>query len=279
MTAALRVDGIDVFVDGEGPQTLVMVHGWPDTHRLWDAQVAALRDRWRCVRFTLPGFDGAHPRRAWSLAETVALLRRVVDAVSPDRPVALLVHDWGCVFGYEFERRHPQRVARLIGVDIGDTGSGAHVAELRTRQKLGIVGYQLWLAAAWLIGGVHRGLADRMTRAMARWVRCPADPKWIGAQMNYPYFIRWSGRHGGYRGRAQLDPHCPMLYVYGTRKPFMFHSTAWAEALARRPGCAVLPMNTGHWVMCQAGEAFNAALREWLGAGTASPASHPTSAA
>ena len=39
-----------------------MVHGWPDTYRLWDGQVEALKDRYRCVRFTLPGFDAAQPR-------------------------------------------------------------------------------------------------------------------------------------------------------------------------------------------------------------------------
>ena len=37
-----------------------------------------------------------------------------------------------------------------------------------------------------------------------------------------------------------------------------------AEALAAQPGCRVLPMRTGHWVMVQAPEAFNAAVLDWL---------------
>ena len=44
-----------------------MIHGWPDTYRLWDAQVAFFKDRYRCVRFTLPGFDIDKPRRAFSV--------------------------------------------------------------------------------------------------------------------------------------------------------------------------------------------------------------------
>ena len=40
-----------------------MIHGWPDTHRLWDRQVAALQDRYRCVRFALPGFDASRTGR------------------------------------------------------------------------------------------------------------------------------------------------------------------------------------------------------------------------
>lgn len=264
MSGAPAVDGIELQVDGDGPEVIVMVHGWPDTFRLWDPLVAALAPRWRCVRFTLPGFDVAKPRRVLSLDAMVGFIARVADATSPDRPVVLLVHDWGCLFGYAYTMRHPQRVERLIGVDIGDAGSRAHLADLRVRDKAGIAAYQLWLALAWAVGGVHRGLGDHMTRAMARWLRCPADPTLIGAQMNYPYVIQWTGRHGGYRGRVKLDPPCPMLYLYGARKPFQFHSVAWADTLALRPGCRVVPMATGHWVMGSAPEAFARAIVDWL---------------
>jgi hypothetical protein len=27
----LSVEGIDVLIEGDGPQTLLMLHGWPDT--------------------------------------------------------------------------------------------------------------------------------------------------------------------------------------------------------------------------------------------------------
>ena len=47
---------VELLVEGAGERAIVMVHGWPDTHRLWDGQVAALKNRYLCVRFTLPGF-------------------------------------------------------------------------------------------------------------------------------------------------------------------------------------------------------------------------------
>jgi pimeloyl-ACP methyl ester carboxylesterase len=261
MSGAPAVDGIELQVDGDGPEVIVMVHGWPDTFRLWDPLVAALAPRWRCVRFTLPGFDVAGPRRLVPLAAMTRFVAQVVDAVSPGRPVTLLLHDWGCAFGYQYLMENPQRVARLVGIDIGDAGSRAHRAELGAKAKAGIAAYQLWLAAAWVIGGVSRGLGDRMTRVMARWLRCPAEPARIGAQMNYPYWLQWTG---GYRGRRRLDPPCPMLYLYGTRKPFLFHSRAWAEALAARPGCRVVPMRTGHWLMCNDPVRFNREVDDWL---------------
>jgi len=34
MSPTVQIDGIDVFVDGEGSETIVMIHGRPDTYRL-----------------------------------------------------------------------------------------------------------------------------------------------------------------------------------------------------------------------------------------------------
>jgi pimeloyl-ACP methyl ester carboxylesterase len=74
---------------------------------LWDATVDALKARHRCVRLTLPGFDPALAPRGTTLAQMTATLQRVVDAVSPDAPVTLVLHDWGCIFGYEYAMQHP----------------------------------------------------------------------------------------------------------------------------------------------------------------------------
>jgi cis-3-alkyl-4-acyloxetan-2-one decarboxylase len=269
MIDSLQIDGIDILVEGrKDPEanTVLLVHGWPDTRELWDAQVAALRYRHRCVRFTLPGFDPALPRRAFGLQATVDFIAQVVDAVSPGRPVDLLLHDWGCVFGYQYALTHPQRVARIVGVDVGDAGSREHVAGLTNRARVGIAFYQLWLALAWLVGGhLSSALGDRMTRQMARLVRAKSLTQHITAKMNFPYFITWSGAHGSYRGRQRPDFACPFLFIYGEKKPFLFHSPAWAERLAARPGNRVLGLPTGHWVMKDASAEFNDAVLRWLG--------------
>jgi len=262
MSPTCEIEGVDVFVEGQGQaEPLVMIHGWPDTFRLWDAQVAHLRSSHRCVRFTLPGFDAAKPRRACGLDEMIALFKRIIEQVSPGRPVVLMLHDWGCVFGYQLLMRHPELVSRVIGVEIGDAGSPAHLRSLGAKAKLMVLAYQLWLALAWRIGGK---LGTRMTRAMAGAMKCPSDPQLIHAGMNYPYDITWTGSHGGYRKVQPINPPCPMLYLYGTRKPFMFHSQAWAEALAARPGSGVQGFEIGHWVMSAQPQAFNEAVSAWL---------------
>lgn len=274
MSPTFQIEGVDVFVEGQGEETLLMIHGWPDTYRLWDAQVAQLRASHRCVRFTLPGFDSAQPRRACGLEEMIALFKAIIERVSPGRPVVLMLHDWGCVFGYQLLMRHPALVSRVIGVDIGDAGSPAHVRSLGAKAKLAVLAYQLWLALAWRIGGK---LGSWMTHYMARAMQCPSDTQYIHTGMNYPYDITWTGSHGGYRKAKPLDPPCPMLYLYGADKPFMFHSQAWTEALAARPGSRVQGFATGHWVMSAQPQAFNEAVAAWLAAPAAQTSSSASS--
>ena len=263
----MNIDDIDVQIEGDGEAAVVMIHGWPDTLRLWDATVQALRPQWRCVRFTLPGFDRSRPRRAYSLDEVVTTIHRIVTRSCPGQRVTLLVHDWGCLYGYQFALRHPELVARIVGVDIGDAGSAAHQAELGLKAKLAVLAYQLWLAIAWKLGGA---LGDRMARSMARAMRCPVPEQAIDAAMGYPYAVQWFGVQGGFGRVRAFEPAVPMLYLYGQRKPFMFHSRAWVEALARRPGSRVLGLRTGHWVMVDKAEEFNAEVARWL-AETAPP--------
>jgi pimeloyl-ACP methyl ester carboxylesterase len=274
MQDRLTIQGLNVTQEGSGP-TVLMLHGWPDTPALWDATVASLRDGYRCVRVPLPGFDLSQPPRPMSVDGICNLLTEVVDAVSPHAPVTLLLHDWGCFFGYEYAARHPHRVARVVGVDIGDTNSGAYLKSLKFKQKAQMAGYQLWLALAYKLGPWLPSLANRMTRFMAHTMGCRTAPEHIGWPMNYPYAMQWLGAYGGLRGVARvaqvLGPKLPTLFIFGKRKPFMFHSARWLAALATTPGCAVYGLDTGHWVMRQQPARFNACVRSWLDQAIATP--------
>ncbi|MEY4266036.1 MAG: hypothetical protein RIS90_571 [Pseudomonadota bacterium] len=271
----LEIDGMTVRVEGSGSHTVLMLHGWPDTLKLWDGTVAALQDQFRCVRLTLPGFDLAQPARATSMARMGGLLCQVLDRVSPNQAVTLLLHDWGCAFGYEFAAQHPQRVARIVAVDIGDYNSKALQRALSLTAKLQVWAYQVWLALAWVLGRhLSQRLGHGMTRWMARALRCPVPTAQIGWQMNYPYAMRWFGLAGGLQQAAPVQPGCPLLYLYGRRKPFMFHSPTWLARVATQPGSAVQGFRAGHWVMLDQPTEFHACIRHWLQA-SSTPESPP----
>lgn len=83
-------------------------------------------------------------------------------------------------------------------------------------------------------------------------------------QMNDPYAMQWLGLLGGFRGVAPVDPAYPLRYLYGERKPLMFHSPQWLALVAARPGCAVRRFRSSHWVMVDQPEALNPCVGDWL---------------
>lgn len=249
----------------EDGRTLFFIQGWPDDASIWDAQVAALKDRYRCVRVNLPNYaDGPRARWGYGTDTIVAALAECVRKASPGGPVTLVIHDWGAYWGYILHHRHPELVERLAGLDIAPHLKPSPAA------GLGIVAYQWWLAGAFALGGP---IGDRMTQGLARMLGAPAAQADAGqgeggagrlrADMNYPYRNVWQDIASG-RARAQTAgyrPGAPLLFAYGKDKPFPFHSEQWLRHV-ERVGGEVLPLACGHWVQRQ--PEFTAALVDWL---------------
>lgn len=84
--------------------TVVLVHGWPDTHLLWTRVAPELASRYHVVAYDTRGY-GESDRPAgdepYRLPELAADLFAVIDAVSPDHPVHVVAHDWGSVQTWE----------------------------------------------------------------------------------------------------------------------------------------------------------------------------------
>ena len=266
------IQGTEVLIEGAGEQTILMLHGWPDTRALWEPQVAAFKSQYRCVRFTWPGFEPGAAKQEHSLDALIALCEAVVREVSPDKPVILMVHDWGCLFGYQFATRHPELVSRVVGVDIGDASSRDFRKATTVPALLGIVSYQLWLAGAWRIGG---GVGENMSRWLARQMGVPTPPESITVAKNYPYFSMWTGK---YKAAKTFRPTCPMLFIYGQRKPFMFHSPQWEAMLNARPGSQAIGMDADHWPMLRRPDEFNAIVLRWLASQPSNEAPNASSA-
>jgi pimeloyl-ACP methyl ester carboxylesterase len=54
MKKEMLVDDTPVSIEGTGQDTIVMLHGWPDTHELWQQQIDCFKDNYVCVSFTMP---------------------------------------------------------------------------------------------------------------------------------------------------------------------------------------------------------------------------------
>jgi NAD(P)-dependent dehydrogenase (short-subunit alcohol dehydrogenase family)/pimeloyl-ACP methyl ester carboxylesterase len=101
--------------------TIVLVHGWPDTHHLWRSVAPMLADRYHAVAYDTRGYglsDKPAGDAPYRLPELAADLFAVIDDVSPGAPVHVLAHDWGSVQTWEAvcTPGADQRIASFISV-------------------------------------------------------------------------------------------------------------------------------------------------------------------
>ena len=144
-------------------ETIVFIQGWPDDASLWNGAVTALRERYRCVRMTLPNYGGDRTARwGYSTVEIVEALERLVREAGGGERVTLVLHDWGCYWGHALHHRNPDLVARVAGVNVAP-----HYAPTLFAMS-GIVAYQAWLFGAFAAGGP---VGDAMTRGFAKLAR------------------------------------------------------------------------------------------------------------
>lgn len=260
MKKTIRVVDTDVFIEGSGDQTIVMIPGWPDTHESWQQQVEFFREDYTCVSFSLPGFaKGDHSNH--SLNDIVQRIKEIIDAVSPTDKVILLTHDWGCVFGNEYAMRHSERIDKMIGMDVGDIDSEPLQKSLNLVQKLMIFIYQIILALGF-IGGEKIGTG--VGKFVATVLGAKSNKENIHRGMSMPYAMRWLGVNGGLENLLPMEPSFPFYYAYATQKPMMFHSQEWTQQLLQQPGNKVQSFDCGHWIMIEQADAFNASLEQWL---------------
>ncbi|HLQ38309.1 MAG TPA: alpha/beta hydrolase, partial [Planctomycetota bacterium] len=115
------LDGGDVAYSdqGQGPTTLVFVHGWCCNRTVFAAQLAdplLARGR-RLIAIDLPGHgDSAEPRAAYSMDLFARAIAAVLDDAGVQRAV-LVGHSNGTPAIRQFYRRYPQRTAGLVLVD------------------------------------------------------------------------------------------------------------------------------------------------------------------
>lgn len=105
----VRTGGVELCVAelGDASQpTVLLVHGYPDSKEVWSAVAERLAERFHVVLYDVRGHGRstapAPLRGGFTLEKLTDDFLAVADAVSPDRPVHLVGHDWGSVQGWEF---------------------------------------------------------------------------------------------------------------------------------------------------------------------------------
>ena len=258
----------------DGP-TLVFIHGWPDDASLWRRQVDELGSEFRCVLLTLPNFGASDVKAGgFDFPELLERIAATVRAVQPNGTVGLVTHDWGAYLGYLLEQAYPERVSKMMALDIG-----GHVAPAGLKPALMIIGYQWSLIGAWLVGGLLPSLGALMSRGVCRVIKVPKrQTAKIRSRYNYLYFRLWRNMLIPWMRRRLLrdyQPGCPVAFLYGERKPVMFHSPRWLQTVTDTGGYSEGIAGAGHWFMETHPEIVNARIAAWFGGSPSADSAMP----
>jgi NAD(P)-dependent dehydrogenase (short-subunit alcohol dehydrogenase family)/pimeloyl-ACP methyl ester carboxylesterase len=267
----VRSGGVDLCVaelgDPDRP-TVVLVHGYPDSKEVWSEVAARLADRFHVVLYDVRGHGRSTAPRplrgGFTLERLTDDFLAVADAVSPDRPVHLVGHDWGSVQSWEFVtvRRTEGRVASftsLSGPSLDHLGHwiGRRVKRPTPRRVGQLLGQG---ARSWYVHLLRVPLLPELA-----W-RGPLGRRWPGILRrahgvpggDHPAAsLPSDAAHGAWlyrdnvrarlrRPRTNAHAHAPVQLITAQRDPFLSERLyddleRWVPRLTRR----TLP--AGHW--------------------------------
>lgn len=129
----LSVNGIELAtVDRGSGSPLVLVHGFPLNHAMWNAQIEALSTRHRVIVPDLRGFGASGVTEGTVTMEQFADdLAALLDGLGVDEPVALGGLSMGGYIAWAFWRKYPARVQALILCDTRAAADAPEVAANR----------------------------------------------------------------------------------------------------------------------------------------------------
>ncbi len=254
---------IAVRVDGDADETIVLIHGFPLAHELWDAQANALARRFRVVRPDLRGMGSSSVIDGPYLMEALASdIAAVLDALAIER-ATLVGHSLGGYVALAFARMYAERLERLALVCSRTDADGAERAAWRNARAEELerggesAAFVREMLEASFAPGTRERAPERYARAEAIALR--NDPRGLAAML---------------RGMALRDDAAdivpdltmPVLAIGGRLDPSL--DPAQVRAMAERfPSARVaFAEASGHLPMLEEPEMVTAALEELMDA-------------
>jgi len=246
--------------EGRGPAVL-LVHGFPLDHTMWDAQIEALSSRHRVLAPDLRGFGGSvvTPGQV-TMARMADDLAALLDALGVTEPVTYAGFSMGGYVGWPFLRQHRQRVARLVLCDTRAVADTLEAAQGRRAMADKVEAEGAAVAAdAMLPKLLAPGRAER-DPALAQRVRAmilATDPRGIAAAQR------------GMAERTDARPDLPLLgvptlVIVGEHDAIATRGEMSALA-AEIPGARLVEVRgAGHTSPMEEPAAVNAALLGFL---------------
>ncbi len=117
-THTATVDGLKLqYLEAGRGSTLVLVHGYAETSRMWRPLMSQLAGRFRVIAPDLPGIGGSDiPRDGLDMKTAATRIHGLVRQLGVDRAV-VVGHDIGLMVAYAYAAQFPAEVTRLVLMD------------------------------------------------------------------------------------------------------------------------------------------------------------------
>jgi pimeloyl-ACP methyl ester carboxylesterase len=134
----IRGDGVELAVLDEGDgKAVLLLHGFPDSSRLWRHQVPALTAAGkRVIAPDLRGFGASEKPEVvkdYAIGRSAGDMVAVLDALEIER-ADVVGHDFGAVVAWVLAARFPDRVERLVAMSVGHPAT-ARERTMEDREK------------------------------------------------------------------------------------------------------------------------------------------------
>ena len=144
---------LDVQVEGEG-RPVVLLHGFPDTKRLWSKQVPALVDAGFQVIVPDQRGYGASDKptevEAYSIPFLAIDVTAILDHLGIER-AHVVGHDWGSAIAWATASFAPERVDHLVALSVGHPTAFATAGMLQREKSWYMLLFQFRdIAEQWL---------------------------------------------------------------------------------------------------------------------------------
>ncbi len=262
---------------GQGDRLALCLHGFPELHYSWRAQMPLLAARgYRVWAPNLRGYGAsAKPQgiENYQVAKLVADVAALIDA-SGAKEVLLIGHDWGAAVAWAFAIGKVRPLAGLVIMNVPHPACFAR--ELKTWKQRRKSWYMFFFQLPWLpervlaaddalwIRKAFRGSAQDKARfpdsVLDVYAASAQRPGALTAMLNW---YRAAFRNLG-RARDLPMVETPTLMIWGEADTALdFDNVRGTEDHVRDLTLTTLP-GVSHWVQQEAPEKVNAILEQWL---------------
>lgn len=275
----VEIDGVRVFYREAGPPdapTILLLHGFPSSSRMYDTLMPLLADRYHLVAPDYPGFghsDAPSPHAFdYTFDNLAEVIERFVETLGLDRYV-LLQQDYGGPIGMRLAVRHPERVRAIVvqNAVAHEEGLGPLWEARKAFWRDRAMHEQKVISAFTSLKGArqrHIGSSPRPERYNpdtwtdeAAMLSRPGQPR-IQADLFYDYQSNVAAYPDW---QVWLRRHLPpLLVVWGRYDPSF--TVAGAHAYARDvPDAEIHILDAGHFALDEKVDEIAALIRDFLG--------------